>query len=65
MYINPLSEEIDQNDSLTVSWRYWCSVGMFFLVLPFALQRTLATLRYASLFILCTMVYTISVTFNN
>jgi hypothetical protein len=35
--------------------------ALFFLVLPFNLSKNLATLRYFSMFILCIVFFTISV----
>lgn len=58
-YSNPVSMEIDQHDALTSKWRYYCCGVMALLSLPFVYQKSLAKLRFVSLFILLVMIYTI------
>lgn len=59
VYSNPDTQEIDQYDSLTVKWRYICSLSMMVFILPFVYQRNLANLRYVSLLIVASVFYTI------
>lgn len=58
-YSNEDTQEIDQYDSLTVKWRYICSVAMLVFIMPFVYQRNLASLRYISLLIVVSVFYTI------
>lgn len=58
-YSNADTQEIDQYDSLTVKWRYICSISMMVFIMPFVYQRNLANLRYISLLIVVSVFYTI------
>lgn len=58
-YSNPISQEIDQNASLTVKWRFICMGIMALFVFPFVYQKSLGTLRYVSVYIFCAMLFTI------
>lgn len=58
-YANADTQEIDEYASLTVKWRYICSISMMVFILPFVYQRNLANLRYISLLIVISVFYTI------
>ena len=53
--------KIDESTSVAWKWRSISMGALFFLVLPFNLSKNLATLRYFSMFILCIVFFTISV----
>lgn len=61
-YANKETKDIDQNHETTVRWRYICCGAMAILIIPVNYQRSLGTLRYFSVMILCIMLYTIFVT---
>lgn len=58
---DPINEVIDEQDPLTVKWRYICSGIMFLFILPFVYQRNISSLRYVSLLIVVSVFYTIVV----
>lgn len=58
---NHQTQELDENDPLTIKWRYICSVSMLVFILPFVYQRNLASLRYISLLIVVSIFYTVCV----
>lgn len=60
-YSDPNSKTIDQNDPLTIKWRYICSISFGFLALPILYQKSLAALRYIAMFIVIVITYTILV----
>lgn len=60
-YSNPENHTIDQYDPLTVKWRFIFSGIMIVVVFPFFYQKSLATLRYISTFILVVLAYTVLV----
>ena len=60
-YDNPNTKNINQYDSLTVKWRYICCAVMTVLIIPINYQRSLGTLRYFSMLIFITIIYTIIV----
>lgn len=61
-YKNKEKKQIDQDDELTVKWRYICSGILMLLSLPFIYQRSLGNLRYNSALIVLTIAYTIIIT---
>lgn len=61
VYKNVVSQEIDQNDPLTVKWRYICSAAMGIAIIPLVYQRTLGSLRYFSMYTFLAMCSTIVV----
>lgn len=61
-YKNEKKKQIDQDDALTVKWRYICSGIMMVLSLPFIYQRSLGNLRYNSALIVLVITYTIVLT---
>lgn len=61
-YKNADKKQIDQDDPLTVRWRYICSGIAAVIATPIIYQRSLGNLRYVSLFIVVVISYTIIVT---
>ena len=53
--------KIDEKSALAWKCRSICMFCLFFIVLPFNLQKNLSTLRYFSMVILCIVFITISV----
>lgn len=60
-YSDPQTRTIDEYDWLTIKWRYSTLAVVFLLVLPLNLQKSLANLRYFSIFILVVVFGTIGV----
>lgn len=56
-----LSKLIDQSDPLTIRWRFICCGIGSVLIIPFAFQRSLGTMRYFSILIVACILYTIAV----
>lgn len=55
------TQEIDQNDPLTIKWRYICMAAMCLFIYPINCTKNLAALRYISMAILIIVFYTIVV----
>lgn len=60
-YKNENTQEIDQNDPLTVKWRFICMAGMAIFIYPINCTKNLAAIRYISLIILVIVLYTVVV----
>lgn len=60
-YSNVTQKQIDQADPLTTKWRFICSGLMAVFVIPFVYQRDLNNLKHFSMFMLLTIIFTISV----
>jgi amino acid permease len=62
VYSDDKKKKIDQNDPLTVKWRYICSAVLAVLSLPIIYQRSLGALRYIAMLIVVVISYTVVVT---